>query len=652
MNNPRNISVPKIAFFVILSLAAIILALLAPKAAVNIDEHLHHNHARDVVNWYFTMGQDTSCLHTPETNLKYYGQSADNFTALVIRVFRVENEFLVRHYTGALFFLLLLLFSGMLAFRLSGSWLMATFVILALAFMPRLAGHAFGNLKDIPFATGYMAGLLMIFSFLKEMPLPRWRTSILMGLAIAFTFSVRAGGLILFFYFGIALIVFFLIRPFYLRQLFSTRPLLFQFAGRLAIVALTGYFAGLLFWPFALQNVFLNPVESLGVMEHYMISIRQLFEGRVTWSTLLPWYYLPKWLFISTPPFVLAGLVLFLVFFTRDMIRLKNISRQLLTEGFILFAILFPALYVMIIGANLYSGVRQMLFILPPMTLLATAGVFKFLELTAKTRKIFVFFASLFFIPLLVWPLRHQIETFPADYVYFNALAGGNKKAWGNYEYDYYFHGIKEAAAYLVDLKGDEKITVAMNCNLVNYFTGHHGISVQYTRFPERSSVDWDYGLFGLNYLHPHLLKNNVWQPSGIIKTFYHKGNPVAVLVKRVDKSDFMGIMEIKNGNLNKGKELIEQALANNPNNIWLYANLAKAKIDSENMVEFEYYIRKGREIHPFYEPFYLLEASTLFDKGNYDESLRKLGELSEINPYYQPANELYKKITEIIPDK
>src|SRR5690606_5497552 len=116
-----------------------------------------------------TFGNDEDCLHTPVTNLKFYGQSVDNFTAFVNRIFKIENEFLTRHFSGALFFWLLVWFSGLFAHRITGSWLISVLTILALVFMPRLAGQAFGNLKDIPFAAGYMAGLLMIFQFLKEL---------------------------------------------------------------------------------------------------------------------------------------------------------------------------------------------------------------------------------------------------------------------------------------------------------------------------------------------------------------------------------------------------------------------------------------------------------------------------------------------------
>jgi hypothetical protein len=380
MNSAFHIATAKQFFFILIVLVAIVLAILAPRAAVNVDEQLHYPHAKKVVNWYFTAGKDQSSLHTPVTNLKYYGQSVDNFTALVNRVFHVQNEFLVRHYTGAFFFLLLLLFSGLTAREITGKWAMAVFTVFALIFMPRLAGQAFGNLKDIPFAAGYMAGLFMIIRFISELPRPRWKTAILLGLAIAFTVSVRAGGFILFAYLGLAMLIFFIWKPFYFIQIFSTKPVFVRLLGQGAAIIIIGYFAGLLFWPFALQNVFVHPIESLRVMEHYKVSIRQVFEGEMMWSTQLPWYYLPKWILISSPLLILTGFAVFIGFYLWEAFRKVEPVRQLFAEGFILFAFVFPFVYVILIDSNLYSGVRQMLFILPPMTILAIWGLYKLLK--------------------------------------------------------------------------------------------------------------------------------------------------------------------------------------------------------------------------------------------------------------------------------
>jgi tetratricopeptide (TPR) repeat protein len=370
-----------------------------------------------------------------------------------------------------------------------------------------------------------------------------------------------------------------------------------------------------------------------------------VFDGELIWSTLLPWYYLPKWLFISTPLYVLFGFIAFLGFLLFESIGPRRNNRQWLIEGFILFAFLFPFLYVIAIDSNLYSGIRQMLFILPPLTILAVWGICKLFDfLISRSRAAGYALATLFFVSLL-WPVKHQAETFPVDYVFFNSFAGGNRKAWSNYEYDYYFHSINEAVDFLKDSVEGDEITVAMNCNLSNYFENQPGMHYQYTRFLERSSVEWDFGIFGLNYLEPDLLKNGRWKPSGLIKTFYHKGNPVAVLIKRTDKFDFYGISEIKNGNLQQGMAFLEKALEKQENNVWLYVNMAKAKLESGQKEEFLYYLKEGKKLHPAYEPLLLLEARYYFAENELTKTNDTLGRLLEVNPFYTPARQLWEDV-------
>ncbi len=378
MNRFVHILTARNAFVAAMILAAIVMVFLAPKAAVNVDEQLHYPQAKKVVNWYFTGGKDVSSLNTPGTNLKYYGQSVDNLTALINRVFHVQNEFLVRHYTGAVFFFLLLLFAGLLGYEISGSYWVSTLTVISVLLTPRLFGQAFGNLKDIPFATGYLAGVYMIIRYLKELPKPRWKTVIGLGIAIAFTVSVRVGGFILFGYLGVALLFTFILKPFLLKHIVSTKLCLVEVLGQGIIILIIGYFGGLLFWPFALQDVWSNPLESLQVMEHYKVSIRQVFDGGFMWSTDLPWYYLPKWLLISTPEFLMMGFLVFIFFFFRKNMGQKEKKWQ---QGFLLFTLLFPIVYVIAINSNLYSGVRQILFVMPVLAVLSSLGIFRILQL-------------------------------------------------------------------------------------------------------------------------------------------------------------------------------------------------------------------------------------------------------------------------------
>ncbi len=587
-------------------------------------------------------------METPVTNLKYYGQSVDNLTALINRVFAIENEFLTRHFTGALFFWLLLLFAGLVGYQITGSFWVSVVTVFSILAMPRLFGDAFGNLKDIPFATGYIASIYLILKYLNELPKPKWNTAILIGLAIAFTNSVRIGGLILFGYLGLALFAFFILKPFLLKQIFSTKLGLVRLLGQSVAILLIGYFAGLLFWPFALQNVFQNPLESLQVMENYKVSIRQIFEGKWIWSTQLPWYYLPKWLLISTPETIFFGFGVFLILFFGKL--MKQDRKQLFYGLFLLFTLFFPIIYVIVIDANLYSGVRQMIFVLPVLAILSSVGIINlYKSLSSKPLKIAV---PLLYFVLMILPVKHQAATFPADYIYFNSISGGNKKAWSNYEYDYYFHGVKKPAEYLIELVGTDKITVASNCNLSNYFDSSPNIQYKYARYLERSSIDWDYGLFGVNYIHPELLKNGKWKSAETLKTFYHSGNPIVVLLKRKDKLDFQGISKSESGEFDEAQVLLEKAIESDANNVWLFLQLAKNALKQKDFESFNRYLQKGREICPLYEPFYLLEAQYLFDKNEFREAKVVLTELIEINPRYGNAAPLLKAVNEKIKTK
>jgi tetratricopeptide (TPR) repeat protein len=146
------------------------------------------------------------------------------------------------------------------------------------------------------------------------------------------------------------------------------------------------------------------------------------------------------------------------------------------------------------------------------------------------------------------------------------------------------------------------------------------------------------------------VLKNNRWKPEGMIKTYYHKGNPVAVLLKRKDKNDFYGISEIKNGNLQKGITLLEQAVRQDTNNVWLHVHLAKATLDLGDEEGFQRALDEGKKIHPCYEPLLLLEASRFFKEGNYSASENKLDTLLRINPRYLPARQLLDEVKKKMP--
>ncbi|NQU88338.1 MAG: phospholipid carrier-dependent glycosyltransferase, partial [Mariniphaga sp.] len=588
------------------AIIAIIMLFMASGAAINIDEILHYNHAKKVLSWYETMGKDTTCLDTPKSNLKYYGQSPDNLSALINRIFSIENEYQTRHYIGFVFSFLLILITGFIAHEISGSYLAGIVAMVLLLISPRPMGQAFGNLKDIPFAMGYAWSLLLILRIFKQMPNPGWKNIILLGLAIAFTNSIRIGGLVFYPY----LILFLISWLFLFRKnnfdIIKNVGWWKQIIAKGIVVFIIGYFMSLIFWPFGLLNPIKNPLEALSVMEHYKISIKQIFEGTQIWSTNLPWYYLPKWFFISIPEIVIIGFLLFIgaIFYQKKHKK----TDTLFQKGIVAFSFLFPIIYIIIIDSNLYSGWRQMYFIYTPLVVLSSLGivlVFKHLKKPA------LLVATGLSLILIAIPIIHSVKNYPSEYIYFNSLAKLGNNTWSNYEYDYYWHEMKKAANWLEDeLEGNNtEVKIASNFDITTYLYNKENIDFEYVHFYDKISVEWDYAILGVNYVHPHQLKNNTWQPNGVVKTFYHNGNPTIIILKGQDKNAFNGYSEFINGNFNLAISNLTKAFKNDPSDLNIQAYLGESYLALNNYEEMKQVVKEGKKLHPFYEPFLLLDA-------------------------------------------
>jgi tetratricopeptide (TPR) repeat protein len=616
-------------FYIVLAVILLILLMFAHRAAVNIDEILHYNYAHQVIDCFSSGGKDTTCMHTPVTNLKYYGQSVDNLSALINRTFNIQDEYLTRHYIGAVITWLLLLFTGLLAKEITGNYMAGILAVLLFVISPRPMGQAFGNLKDIPFALGYTAGILGLIRIFKKMPYPAWKDILTLAIAVAFTNSVRIGGLIFYPYLGL----FFLIWLYQNRKSESDNIHSFLWWKNIAIkglvILLIGYFAGILFWPYGLDNPLVHPIESLRVMEHYKVSIRQIFMGEMVWSTHLPWYYLPLWMLISIPEIVWIGIGGFIVWL------FYNEKRPSFAFGILMFSFLFPLFYVLLVDANLYSGWRQMYFIYSPMIIMSAIGLNNIYKWISNNTARFIMAATAVILGL--FPVIHTIKTFPADYIYFNQFAGGTKKVWSNYEYDYYWHGMKEAAGWLQENEDlPEETVIASNLDMPFYFPDNKNVKLRYVHFYDRNAVEWDYAILGNNYVHPSQLKLETWKPENAIKTFYHKDNPYIVILKHQNRDAVKGISLYKQKKPDEAIPLLQSAIESDSTDVRAMASLAACFLSCKEWEKLETLLEKGFRIYPDYEPLLHLEAQMEFDKENYKKSKNLCLKLLKLNPKYR----------------
>ncbi len=101
----------------------------------------------------------------------------------------------------------------------------------------------------------------------------------------------------------------------------------------------------------------------------------------------------------------------------------------------LLACVVFPIVYVVGTGATLYDAMRHLLFVIPPLAVLASAGWVRALEATSGGARLLVAAAL---VAGLVEPLGFQWRNHPNQVAYVQPLAGGPAAAFGRYDLDYW----------------------------------------------------------------------------------------------------------------------------------------------------------------------------------------------------------------------
>jgi len=595
-------------------------------AGISGDEYLHLNHSYNVINYYKTFGQDRSCMNTPKTFLKYYGQSYDNLATLICEIFGIDDIFTLRHLLSMIAGWLVVLFTWLTARELSDkrtAWLAVILILVS----PRFIGHSFNNLKDIPFALGFISSLYFLLRYLKDMKDSPFSAKMGLIAAIAFTISIRPGGLLLIAYMWLfAGLRYYQLYKFDLKKLIpETIPLLY--------ITFTSYFAGLLFWPFALEDPIRNPVLSSIVMTDYYVTIRQLFEGTLYWSDQLPWYYLIKYITITIPLIVIAGVLLSIFYLKKAFTdKEKNLNIFIL-----LFYTFFPILFILFKSSNVYGAWRHVLFIYPPLIILSALGLMWVFD-HLKNKYLKYSFAAVILL-LSGRPLAFMIRNHPLEIVYFNPLTGGLKGARGNYEMDYYYHSTRPASEKLkkyLKRTGEKDITVGSNFETAWFFRKFPKVTKNvYTPYYYRNSKDWDYDIITAAYMTKYSLQPGNWPPENTLFTIDVDDVPVCAVLKRRTKDDIKAIKLADAGNLDSAKVLLQNVILNYPGNETAYLELGKIYLKMARYLIAENTFRKCLDVLPDYEPalYYLAEAQ--FKEGKKNEAIKTLKYLLTINSKY-----------------
>ena len=633
----------KYIFYFSSAILLFLMLLTSRDAGITCDEVLHYNQSVSVYNYFVTHGEDQSALNTPVTNLKYYGQSYDNLVTILINWFNIEDVYGFRHLMSSVAGWLVILITALFAVWLAG-YRAGILAMILFAVSPTFIGHTQNNLKDIPFALGYIASTFYTLKFLVSGKKNSILNIILLTASIAFSISIRAGGLLSICYLFFFFFLFYLFK--YLRDkqidFIEIRTKLFWITG----IAIVSWLLSILLWPYALQSPVKNVLGSYRVMAHFPDTFRQIFEGKVEWSDYMPWYYLPKSMSITIPLIVLTGLVLFSIF---SRLLFKN--GKVVLYGFVIFTVLFPMVFVVYEKSNLYSSWRQFLFIYPGIVLLAAIGFHYFFE--DLKRKYFIWGAVAWFAVLSIHPLKFMITNHPYYYLYYNQLVGGLKGAYANYETDYYYVSQTEASEWLIDYLKEKNITshviVKATYSVQWLFRDHPEIETSYFRYEERSLSDWDYAIVVNRYISPFQLNNNIWPPKNTIHIIYADKVPVCAVIERRSKDDYNGYNALNEGRNKDAIKYFEKVLQVDDKDEMIFYNFAAALYNDGQYQKADSVLKRGLEINPDFEPILMYLGNIARSQNKTDEAIRYYERLIEANRKYFEA---YVGLSELLVDR
>ncbi len=537
-------------FFVLSGAMLSIMAVASFGYGITWDEFIQSHYGKLVLRYLATGGADRTCLVFP-TSMYLYGGFFDSLAVLVYGLFSgklhgmifydVQQNFFqdaqlpyyfeTRHLLNALFGFLTLFYTGLTARELKG-WKTASLAIVMLFFSPRFFGNAMNNPKDIPFAAAAAVSLYFMVRYIQEMPEPRLTTRIALAAGIAAAINIKVGGVLFIGYF----FLFTLSAWICARTLGQKSKAPFKLLQDLLLISGIAYLGGLLFWPYGQINPWINPFKALSVFSSFEDARgKMLFEGAQIFQSQAPWYYIPKWILISSPFFLLSGLCFFLL---AAKSVAKNCSVKIL--AILLFAGFFPIAYAIVRKSVVYDSWRHFLFVYPALIILAAAAweqAFAFAQTHAHKIIVGLFFAFQFLDPLH-WVLANH----PNEYVYFNPAVGGLQGAFGRYETDYWGNCLRPAAEWLSHYYLAQRPTKPARINADgDIMASSYYLARRLGSFflpAKNEPASWDYRLALSRGLSPEELLGGQWPPPGTIHEIKAGNVTLCAVVKNPHASD------------------------------------------------------------------------------------------------------------------
>jgi hypothetical protein len=445
--------IPFLTIFPILSLIGLCIIMLvtvfvqAKTYGMTVDESLQNNYGHTLLAWYTSFGEDKSFLTAyPGAFMPEHGAVFETFVASVQRL--VGHEWYTRAVITALAGV-----SGVIAIALCGyelaGWWGALLAALALWLYPRYFGAIFNNSKDIPFAAAMTWLLWSTLLLIKH-----WgngkksiRNSILVGFLLGLATSIRVTAIIWFIILVLLAAGWWLLYGARTQKEKRLFPTLGEQASRGIVIGLVSLITMMLCWPYIFLNPVYNLYHSIRVMATYPWNGTILYNGGTYPATHLPRSYVPTWLVVGSPPALIVFALVGIIAVSLIIVRKRYIEGRI---AVVLLAFLVPCCSLIALRSVLYDGLRQFIFVIPPMILIAVYGITRLYRyLIAHKRKLIAIAMVALTLVSYILVIGRMMDLRPYEYTYFSPIVGPQAVAGQKYQLDYWGTCEKEAGEWL-----------------------------------------------------------------------------------------------------------------------------------------------------------------------------------------------------------
>jgi hypothetical protein len=409
------------------------------------DDYTQSEYGDLLVALYSSGFRDTRALSF--VNLYEYGGGFDLLAALLGKILPY-GLFPTRRLLGAVVGIVGLFVTWRIARRLGGP-LAGTLALILLATCPLYYGHMFMNAKDAPFAVAMTILLYGTVRIFEDYPRPSPPGVVAFGIGLGLAIGSRIiGGLAAFG--ALAALVLILVADLHAKGLRASLGRLGQFVLSLLPGFLLGYLVMGLVWPWGIVDP-LNPIRALLYFSKFFEQPwKELFAGQLILVPDMPWSYLPTLLALKLPEIMLilalGGALGVLVRMPQREIPVPHRAALVIVA----LAATAPIAITFITRPAFYNGIRQFVFLTPPIAVLGGLAGAWLLDRLRDHGAAPLGAAVVLFALGVAPPVIEMVRLHPYQYTYFNYVGGGVPAARGRYMLDYWGLSFKEASEELL----------------------------------------------------------------------------------------------------------------------------------------------------------------------------------------------------------